>query len=144
MLPSKLSPFTTSEIFVKGTEPRNTDTWYVQGCPKPDGTSTVGMRVREIGPAVWSGYTQRWIDDAKKGAHSYGRFTWNLVTEDACPSPSATPSPSPSPSGPSRPSGSPTPIPSATATRDPFPRPSIPLPPITFAPSATPRDPGRP
>jgi len=147
MLPSKLSPFATTEIFVKGTEPRNTDSWYVQGCPKPDGTSTVGMHIREIGPAVWSSYTQRWIDDAKKGAHSYGRFTWSLVTEDACPSPSATPSSSPSPSGPARPSGSgsPTPRPSVspTGTFDPFPRPSIPLPPITFAPSPT-RDPGRP
>ena len=144
LLPSKLSPFTTTEIFVKGTEPRSTDTWYLPGCPKPDGTSTVGMRIREVGPAVWAGYTQRWIDEAKKGAHSYGRYTWSLVTEDACPSPSATPSPSPSPSGPPRPSASATPSPSVSPTRDPFPTPSFPLPPITFLPTATPRDPGRP
>jgi hypothetical protein len=149
MLPSKLSPFTTTEIFVKGTEPRTSDTWYVPGCPKPDGTSTVGMHIREIGPGLWSGYTQRWIDDAKKGGHSYGRFTWNLVTEDACPSPSATPSPSPSPSGPARPSASPSgsgsPRPSASPTRDPFPTPSFPLPPIITLPPPSPsRDPGRP
>ena len=142
LAPSKLSPFATSEIFVKGTEPRTTDSWYVQGCPKPDGTAAVGMRIREVGPAVWAGYTQRWIDEAKKGAHSYGRFTWNLVTEDVCPSPSASPSPSPSPSGPARPSASPVTSPGASAspTRDPFPRPSFPLPPITFPPTATPKD----
>ena len=144
MLPSKLSPFATTELFVKGTEPRNTDTWYTQGCPRPDGTSTVGMRIREIGPGVWAPYTQRWIDEAKHGGHSYGRYTWNLVTEEACPSPSATPSPSPSPSGPPRSGASGAPSPAGTPTRDPFPRPSIPLPPITFAPTPTPKDPGRP
>jgi membrane peptidoglycan carboxypeptidase len=147
LLPSKLTPFATPEIFLKGTEPRTSDNWYVQSCPKPDGTSTVGMRVREVGPAVWSSYTQRWIADAKKGGHSYGRYSWSLVTEEACPSPSATPSPTPSPSGPPRPSGSPGPSPSpgapgstpaSTPTFDPFPRPSVPLPVLTFAPTPTP------
>jgi hypothetical protein len=149
MLPSKLSPFSTTEIFLRGTEPRTTDTWYTQGCPKPDGTATVGMRIREVGPATWASYTQKWTDQAKAGLHSYGRYTWSLVTEDACPSPSATPSPTPSPSGPPRPSGSPgaspspggTPRPSQTA--DPFPRPSAPLPPITFPPATT-KPPGAP
>jgi membrane peptidoglycan carboxypeptidase len=147
MLPSKLSPFSTTEIFLRGTEPRTTDTWYVQGCAKPDGSATVGMRVREVGPATWATYTQRWLDEAKKGLHSYGRYTWSLVTEDACPS--ATPSPTPSPSGTPRPSGSPGasaspgggPRPSQTV--DPFPRPSGPLPPITFPPATT-KPPGVP
>ncbi len=127
LLPSKLTPFATPELFVKGTEPRTTDSWYVQGCPKPDGTATVGMRIREVGQATWAGYTQRWIADAKKGGHSYGRYTWSLVSEEPCPSPSPTPSPSPSPTGP-RPSASParSASPKPSGTVDPFPRPSVP------------------
>ena len=153
LLPSKLTPFATPEIFLRGTEPRTTDSWFVQGCPKPDGAATVGMRIREVGPAAWAPYTLRWIDDAKKGLHSYDRYTWSLVTEVACPSPSATPSPTPSPSGPARPSGSPgasgSPGPAPSPTFDPFPRPSAPLPPITFPPAGqtptpTPRPAGVP
>jgi membrane peptidoglycan carboxypeptidase len=134
LLPSRLSPFASSELFVRGTEPRSTDTWYVPGCPKPDGTTTIGMRIREIGPATWAPYTQRWIADAQKGMHSYGRYTWSLVSEDPCPSPSPTPTPSPSPTAPPpgkaspvpSPSGSGSPRPSASPTVDPFPRPSVP------------------
>ncbi|MBI2983064.1 MAG: hypothetical protein HYY42_02590, partial [Chloroflexi bacterium] len=139
MLPSKLSPFASPELFLKGTEPRTTDNWYVQGCPKPDGSATVGMRIREIGPGTWAPYTQRWIADAQKGAHSYNRYTWSLVTEAPCPSPSASPTPSPSPSGP-RTSASPRP----TFTFVPFPLPpGVTLPPgltasPTPAPTATP------
>jgi len=132
LLPSKLTPFASTELFLKGTEPRSTDSWYVQGCPKADGTATVGMRIREIGPAVWAGYTQRWIADAQKGVHSYGRYTWSLVTEDPCPSPSASPTPTPSLSGPPR---STTPRP--TFTFVPF---SLP-PGITLPPGLTPSPP---
>jgi hypothetical protein len=132
LLPSKLTPFASTELFLKGTEPRSTDSWYVQGCPKADGTATVGMRIREIGPAVWAGYTQRWIADAQKGVHSYGRYTWSLVTEDQCPSPSASPTPTPSLSGPPR---STTPRP--TFTFVPF---SLP-PGITLPPGLTPSPP---
>jgi membrane peptidoglycan carboxypeptidase len=139
LLPSKLTPFTTTELFLRGTEPRTTDTWYVEGCVKSDGTRSVGMRIQEVGQSVWRQYTQKWIDEAKKGTHSYGRYTWSLV-EETCPSPSPSPSPSvtptPSPSGPPRPSPTVTPRPSGTF--DPFPRPSVPLPPITFNPAPTP------
>jgi len=141
MAPSQLSPFTTQELFIRGTEPRAQDTWSAPGCPREDGTTTVGMRIREIGPAVWAPYTQQWISEAQKGLRSYGRYTWNLVSEEPCPTPSPTPEPTPTP----------TPTPSATGTRpprgplpsptiDPFPTPATPRPPITFrpAPSATP------
>jgi membrane peptidoglycan carboxypeptidase len=146
MLPSNLTPFATPELFLRGTEPRTQDSWYAQGCPKPDGTATVGMRIREIGPAVWAPYTQQWIGDATRGLRSYGRYTWNLVTE-ACPTPSPTPTPAPllSPGGSPRPSasGGAPPGPGASPTNDPFPRPSNPLPPITFLPG-TPKPPGAP
>ncbi|MBM4435306.1 MAG: hypothetical protein FJ028_09470 [Chloroflexi bacterium] len=135
LLPSRLSPFASSEIFLRGTEPRVTDSWYVAGCPAADGTTTVGMRIREIGLATWAPYTQKWIADAQKGTHSYGRYTWSLVSEDPCPSPSASPTPTRSPTAPPgkgspspSPSGSPRPSPSGTV--DPFPRPSVPLPPL--------------
>ncbi|MEK6620231.1 MAG: penicillin-binding transpeptidase domain-containing protein, partial [Chloroflexota bacterium] len=98
LLPSPLTPFASTEIFLRGTEPRRADDWYVQGCPGPDGSTRVAMRIREVGPASWRPYTERWIADARKGAQSYGRYTWNLATEDPCPTPSPTPSPSPSPS----------------------------------------------
>lgn len=142
LLPSKLSPFAASEIFLRGTEPRTADNWYVSGCAKPDGSSTVGLRIREIGPALWAPYTQRWIDEAKKGQHSYGRYTWSLVTEDTCPSPSPSPSASPSPSRTApRPSPSPGASPGTTTTPTPTPVPTIQisLPPgVTFPPGLTP------
>src|SRR3990170_8888985 len=79
MAPSSLSPFSTSELFIRGTEPRTADDWYVPGCPKEDGSTSVGMRIREIGQPVWQQYTQLWIEQAKAGSHSHGRYTWNLV-----------------------------------------------------------------
>jgi len=140
MLPSSLTPFASPELFIRGTEPRTQDNWYGPGCPRADGTTTIGMRIREVGPAGWGPYTQKWVDDAKAGLRSYGRYTWNLVGE-TCPSPSPTPSPSPSASPSPSPSPGRTPRPSPTRTprgQDPFPTPSLPLPPITFAPSPTP------
>ncbi|MBI2772972.1 MAG: transglycosylase domain-containing protein [Chloroflexi bacterium] len=138
MLPSSLTPFTTQELFIKGTEPRSSDNWYTTGCPKPDGSTSIGMRIREVGPAVWAAYTQQWISDANKGLRSYGRYTWNVVAE-TCPSPSRAPSPSPSPSGPaSPPSGTPLP-PGSTPAPTPVPTLNFPLPPgITFPPGFTP------
>jgi membrane peptidoglycan carboxypeptidase len=142
MAPSGLSPFSTSELFIRGTEPRTADDWYVQGCPKEDGSTSVGMRIREIGQPVWQQYTQLWIDQAKTGARSYGRYTWNLVGEEPCPTPTPTPSPTPTESATPSPSGSLlpglTPGPKPTGTFDPFPRPSVPLPPVTFSPTPSP------
>lgn len=123
LLPSPLSPFATPELFVKGTEPRTRDDWYVEGCPKPDGTATVGMRIREVGPAVWGAYTQQWIKEAQQGLRSYGRYTWSLVSEEPCPTPSPTPTPTPTPSATPTPSPSPTGPPKPTPTRTPRPRP---------------------
>jgi len=143
---SSLTPFSTTELFIRGTEPRTPDTWYVEGCPKEDGSSSVGMRIREVGQPVWQPYTQLWIDQAKEGGHNYGRYTWNLIGEDPCPTPSPTPEPTPTPSATPTPgpSGSPGASPLPTGTFDPFPRPSVPLPPIRTsspAPSLTPPSP---
>ncbi len=121
LLPSGLSPFATPEYFLKGTEPRTADNWYVAGCPKPDGTATVGMKIREIGPSTWAPYTQQWIKDAQQGLRSYGRYTWNLVGEQPCPTPSPTPTPTPTPSA--TPSAEPSATPKPTPTRTPKPRP---------------------
>jgi membrane peptidoglycan carboxypeptidase len=143
MLPSKLSPFATSELFLKGTEPHSVDNWYVAGCPKPDGSTSVGMHIREVGPPVWQPYTQRWIAEAAKGGHTYGRYHWDIVTSEACPTPSVTPTPSPS----TTPRPSPTPVgqtPSPTPfgqtpTPTPVPTIQISLPPgVTWPPGLTP------
>ena len=148
LLPSSLSPFQSSEIFVKGTEPRKQDDWYGRGCAAPDGSARTGLRLDEGGPAVWKPYRDRWAAEANRGGHSYGRYTWNIVTEQPCPSPSVSPSPSatPSPTAPPR-SGSPTPtlppgqrtpVPTPTLTLPPFP-PGRTLPPgVTFPPTPTP------
>ncbi|HEX9268610.1 MAG TPA: transglycosylase domain-containing protein [Candidatus Limnocylindria bacterium] len=98
LLPSNLSPFAAKEIFVKGTEPRKVDDWFTPGCVGADGTQKVAMQIKESGPASWKPYTDQWIREAMAGAHSYGRFSWNLRTGEPCPSPSPTPSPTPSPS----------------------------------------------
>jgi membrane peptidoglycan carboxypeptidase len=145
MAPSGLSPFATSELFLRGTEPRSSDTWYVPGCAKEDGSTAVGMRIREIGQPVWQQYTQLWIDQARAGGHSYGRYGWNLVGEEPCPTPSPTPSPTATPTETPEPTRTPRPTPTPRPTRtprgsiDPFPTPSVPLPPIvTASPSPTP------
>lgn len=125
LLPSSLSPFQSGEIFVRGTEPRKQDDWYTRGCPAPDGSARAGLQLNEGGPATWKFYRDRWASEANKGQHSYGRYTWNIVTDEPCPSPSASPSPSPSPTAP-RPSGSLPPAPS----RSPLPTPTLTLPPF--------------
>jgi len=131
LLPSSLTPFSTREIFVKGTEPRKVDDWFTAGCIS-GAAQKVAMQIKEIGPASWKPYTDQWITDAIAGSRSYGRYTWNLLPPSGqCPSPSPSPSVSPSPSL------SPTPRPSGSG----LPKPSIPavtLPPGLRTPTPSP------
>ncbi|GAC1698267.1 MAG: PBP1A family penicillin-binding protein [Candidatus Limnocylindrales bacterium] len=129
LLPSSLTPFSSKEIFVKGTEPRKVDDWYTAGCPTADGAQKVAMELKEVGPASWKPDRDRWIREAMAGAHTYGRYTWNLRLDGACPS--FSPSPSPSASA----TTSPTP-PRPSVTLPPFTTPTVP--PITLPPGPTP------
>ncbi|HVR88534.1 MAG TPA: transglycosylase domain-containing protein [Candidatus Limnocylindria bacterium] len=132
LLPSSLTPFSTNEIFVKGTEPRKVDDWYTAGCAGSDGSQKVAMDIKEVGPAAWKLDRDRWIREAIAGQHSYGRYSWNLRPPDgtcASPSPSASATPSSTPPG----GSTPTPPPIFT------PPPTFTLPPI-FTPPVT----GRP
>jgi len=70
LVPTSLTPFSSSEIFVRGTEPRQPDTWYTQSCPAADGTVKVAMQIKEGGPASWKKYTDLWVADAQKGLRS--------------------------------------------------------------------------
>ena len=98
LLPSSLSPFSTTEWFIKGTEPARNDDWFVAGCQLPDGSRKVAMKIQDIrAPAAFQRYTDQWIRDAIVGRHTYGRYTWNLVSPDPCPTPSPTPTPPPFP-----------------------------------------------
>jgi membrane peptidoglycan carboxypeptidase len=142
LLPSSLTPFSTKEIFVKGTEPRKVDDWYGAGCTGAGGSQRVAMTVKEVGPAAWKPYTDQWITEAIAGSRSYGRYSWNLFPPSGqCPSPSpsasaGTPSPTP-PFGtpvPSRTPGGPPPTPIPTATLPPI----ITPPPGLRTPSPTP------
>ena len=105
LLPSGLTPFSTKEIFVKGTEPRKVDDWFTAGCTT-GGTQRVAMQIKEVGPASWKPYTDQWITEAIAGQRSYGRYSWNLLpASGSCPSPSPSASPSPPSASPPRPSG---------------------------------------
>lgn len=133
LLPSSLTPFSTREIFVRGTEPRKIDDWYTAGCTT-GGAQRVAMQIKEIGPASWKPYTDQWINEAIAGGRNYGRYTWNLYPPTGqCPSPSPSPSASASPNPPSatppRPSGSGFPTPTV---------PPITLPPGLRTPTPTP------
>ena len=140
LLPSSLSPFSSTENFIKGTQPARQDDWFVQGCPQGDGTRKVALQLKESAPAEWQRYTDKWVADANAGAHTYGRYSWNVLGSQACPSPSpsptATPSPSPSPS-PSRPSGAPTQTPVPCITVSPIPTAVLP-PGVTLPPTPRP------
>ncbi len=142
LLPTNLTPFTSSEIFVRGTAPAKKDDWYVEGCPSSDGGRRVVMRVSEAGPAAWKPFTDQWVKEAMAGAHTYKRYSWNLASPDPCPSPSpspsatASPSTTPSPTAPP-PSAAPTPSPSPR-TPSPSPTPAPTLPARTPAPSRSP------
>ena len=134
LLPTSLTPFATSEIFVRGTEPRKPDDWFTQGCPSPDGSQRVAMQIKEGGPSAWRRYTDLWIAQAQNGMHTYGRYSWNLRTADPCPSPSASPSPRPPSATPPRPSGSP--LPSGSGSPAPVtPTPTLPLPTLPVRPT---------
>ncbi|MDQ6859465.1 MAG: transglycosylase domain-containing protein [Chloroflexota bacterium] len=135
LLPSGLTPFSTKEIFVKGTEPRKVDDWYGAGCTGAGGSQVVAMQIKEVGPAAWQPYTDQWIREAIAGSRSYGRYSWNLFPPSGqCPSPSPTASPGPPSATPPRPSGSGAPTPTVPPTFTlppiitPSPRPPTPTP----------------
>ncbi len=130
LLPSSLSHFSTTENFIRGTQPARQDDWFVPGCPQPDGTRKVAIQLKESAPAEWQRYTDKWVTDANAGVHTYGRYSWNVMGSQPCPSPSPSPSASFSP----RPSGSG--LPSGSPTRTPLPSGSLPLP--TILPTPTP------
>jgi membrane peptidoglycan carboxypeptidase len=122
LAPSNLSPFSSTEWFIKGTEPTKTDDWFVAGCVQPDGSTKVSMKINDTrAPASFQRYTDQWIRDAIGGKHAYGRYTWTLMGPDPCPTPSLTPVPTRTPS--------PTPVPTRTfpftpnPTRTPTPTP---------------------
>jgi hypothetical protein len=121
LLPSNMTPFSTTEWFVKGTEPAKTDDWFVAGCQAADGTTKVAMKIQDPrAPATWQRYTDQWVRDAIVGRHTYGRYTWNLVGPDPCPVFTPRPTPAPTPTfriGPP-PRFTPTPTP-PRATREP-------------------------
>ena len=73
-------------------------------------------------PAAFQRYTDQWVRDAIAGKHTYGRYTWNLVSPDACatPTPVLTPVPTRTPvPTPTFPFGTPTPRPIPTPTKKP-------------------------
>ena len=123
LAPSALSPFSMTEWFIKGTEPAKADDWFVAGCPQPDGTVKVAMKINDTrAPAAFQRYTDQWVRDAIAGKHTYGRYTWNLVSPDACatPTPVLTPVPTRTPvPTPTFPFGTPTPRPIPTPTKKP-------------------------
>jgi hypothetical protein len=136
LLPSNLSPFSMTEFFVRGTVPTQADNWWVEGCPGADGSRRVALKPQERAPGnVWQKYTDAWIKAANAGVHNYGRYSWNLIGSEACPTFSPSPSPSPSPS-----TGF-TPGPTVKPSGTPFVVPSLTLPPFpsgrTVAPSPT-------
>jgi membrane peptidoglycan carboxypeptidase len=119
LAPSGLSPFSSTEWFIKGTEPTKADDWFVAGCVQTDGSTKVAMKINDTrAPAPFQRYTDQWIRDAMTGKHAYGRYTWNLVGPDPCPTPSAslTPVPTRTPA--------PTPLPTRTPGFTPFPTPT--------------------
>jgi membrane peptidoglycan carboxypeptidase len=121
LAPSSLSPFSSTEWFIKGTEPAKTDDWFVAGCVQPDGSAKIAMKINDTrAPESFQRYTDQWVRDAITGKHAYGRYTWSLVGPDPCPTPSAsltpvptrTPGPTPVPTR--TPPFTPTPVPTPT------------------------------
>ncbi len=122
LAPSALSPFSSTEWFIKGTEPARADDWFVAGCPQPDGTAKVAMSIKDTrAPAAFQRYTDQWVRDAMAGKHTYGRYTWSLVGPEPCPTPA-----------------SPTPTLTPVPTRTPGPTPTIAFPTGTLPPFPTP------
>jgi membrane peptidoglycan carboxypeptidase len=118
LLPSNLTPFSTTEWFIKGTEPARQDDWFVPGCPAPDGTTKVAMKIQDLSaPVTFQKYTDQWIRGAMAGQYSYGRYTWSLVGPDPCPTPAPTPMPTQTPvPTPTHPAVTPTPTPTPRPT----------------------------
>jgi membrane peptidoglycan carboxypeptidase len=126
LLPGPLSPFSSTENFIKGKTPARQDDWFVQGCPAPDGTRKVALQLKENAPAMWQRYTDRWAADANAGRHTYGRYSWNIMGSQPCPSPSPSPSPTASPSPSPSPTGSRSPAPTLPPGLTPVPTPTLP------------------
>jgi hypothetical protein len=58
----------------------------------------VAMKINDTrAPTLFQRYTDQWIRDAIAGRHTYGRFTWNLMGPDPCPTPALTPVPTRTP-----------------------------------------------
>ena len=124
LAPSGLSPFSTTEWFIKGTEPVKPDDWFVAGCAGPDGTAKIAMRINDVrAPTTFQRYTDQWVRDAIAGRHTYGRYSWNLVPPDPCPTPSPTPVPTRTPSFTFPPGVTPTPPPTKTPVPTPTKKP---------------------
>src|SRR5437867_12743239 len=103
---------------MKGTEPARVDDWFVAGCPQPDGTVKVSMKINDTrAPAAVQRYTHQWVRDAIAGEHTDNRYTRNLVSPDPCPTPPVTLTPVP--------------------TRTPGTMPTVPPPSFTLPPCAT-------
>ncbi|HEU5287846.1 MAG TPA: penicillin-binding transpeptidase domain-containing protein, partial [Candidatus Limnocylindria bacterium] len=126
LLPGPLSPFSSTENFIKGKTPARQDDWFVQGCPAPDGTRKVALQLKESAPAMWQRYTDKWAADANAGRHTYSRYSWNVMGSQPCPSPSPSPSPTASPSPSPSPTGSRSPAPTLPPGLTPIPTPTLP------------------
>ena len=143
LLPTSLSPFSTTESFVRGAVPQKLDDWSQEGCAgnaaSPTATPSVSpasaersnvMVVKEAGPDAWRPYTQAWVKDAIAGRYDYGRFPWSklLATGEPCPSPSPSASPTSPSSTTPRQTQSPRPTPSPQPTPTPTPPGQTPTP----------------
>ncbi|MBM4421124.1 MAG: hypothetical protein FJ034_06000 [Chloroflexi bacterium] len=120
VVPSALSPFSSDEWFLRGTEPRRADDLYTQACGK------VALRVLDQ-EAAWQKYADLWVKEANEGKQSYGRYTWSVIGSAGCVQPTATPAPT-LPPGTTFPPGfnfpavpSPTPRPAPVITPNPPP-----------------------
>jgi len=78
----------------------------------------VAMKINDTrAPAAFQRYTDQWVRDAIAGKHTYGRYTWNLVSPEPCPTPTPvlTPVPTRTPvPTPTFPFATPTPRPTPT------------------------------
>jgi membrane peptidoglycan carboxypeptidase len=139
LLATSLTPFTSSEFFVRGAAPTRQDDWF-EACPTgraagQEGAAigTARMVIKEAGPPSWTRDRDRWISEAMAGAHDHGRFPWSRMLSRGGPCAPASPSASPSASESASPSGSGRPSPSTLVTP-----PTITLPPLTPRPSTPP------
>jgi membrane peptidoglycan carboxypeptidase len=143
LLPTRLTPWSSTEFFIRGSAPTKADDWFAEGCApvsSPDSRQPGSvMVVREPGPEGWRPDRDVWIREAMAGRHDYGRFPWSrlLSRGDPCPTPSPSPSPTPTPTA----TATATPTPVTTRTNTPRPTSS---PTATPEPSPTPRRTGPP